>query len=238
MRHDHEFSLGVRLVVAATGAILLLVPVALIGIFVVGDADWLHRLDLNVTDALHTFALAHSGWVDVAAVCAVVFDPNVFRVGALLLVVWLVRRQARALALWVALTMTAGGLLAALLKLLVGRNRPDLLDPVARAAGYSFPSGHALNSALGAAVFLLVLLPFTRDRPVLRGALWTAAIVVPVLTGISRVLLGVHWTSDVVAGWLLGVAVVGVTAAVFLVWRGPRRGRVVREGLEPEVTEA
>jgi undecaprenyl-diphosphatase len=68
--------------------------------------------------------------------------------------------------------------------------------------------------------------------------LWAVAIVIPLITGVSRVGLGVHWTSDVVAGWLLGVAVVAATTAGFEAWRG-RVGRrkvdVTGEGVEPEI---
>jgi undecaprenyl-diphosphatase len=124
------------------------------------------------------------------------------------------------MALWVAVTMTVGGLLGLVLKLLVGRNRPELLDPVARAAGYSFPSGHALNAAVASGVFLLVFLPLVKQRR-RRLGLWLAAIVVTVVTGICRIALGVHWTSDVVGGWILGVAVVAATAAAFATWRHP-----------------
>jgi undecaprenyl-diphosphatase len=134
--------------------------------------------------------------------------------------------------------MAVGGILGVLLKLLVGRDRPELLDPVAQAAGYSFPSGHALNSALAAGVFLLVLLPFVRDHPGRRAALWAGVILLPLLTGLSRVFLGVHYTSDVVAGWLLGVAVVAATTVAFEGRRargGPRPVRAADEGVEPDV---
>jgi undecaprenyl-diphosphatase len=155
-------------------------------------------------------------------------------------VVWLLLRGAPRLALWVVTTMTVGGLLGALLKLLVGRHRPDLLDPVARAAGYSFPSGHALNATLAAGVLLLVFLPFARHSRAVRGALWTAAVLIAAVTGLSRIALGVHWTSDVVGGWLLGVAVVAATTAAFSTWRtrvGRRPARTAREGVEPELAE-
>jgi len=107
---------------------------------------------------------------------------------------------------------------------------------VARASGYSFPSGHALNNALAASVFLLVLLPVAkRARPLL----WTAAVVIPVVTGLSRIGLGVHWTSDVVAGWLLGLATTAATAGAFLTWQGGRgrRPHVATEGLQPEIAD-
>jgi membrane-associated phospholipid phosphatase len=239
MPFDHEEeSLGVRLAVASAGAVLLLVPFALIAVLIVGNSAWLHGLDLRVTDGLHGFALRHEWWVRLMEVWSWIFHPMVWRVAALGLVIWLIRRGSWPVAWWVAATMTVGGLLGVVLKLLVGRDRPDLLDPVARAAGFAFPSGHALNNALGAAVFLLVLLPLARERPRWRVYMWLAAVVVPLVTGISRVALGVHWTSDVVAGWLLGVAVVAVTAAAFLA-RQRRRGpaEVVMEGLEPEVAE-
>ena len=141
------------------------------------------------------------------------FAPGPLRVAVLVVVVWLWRRRARRLALWAVTTMAVGGALGALLKLLVGRDRPDLLDPVARAAGFSFPSGHALNAALAPGVLLLVFLPFGRDRPGGRAALWTVAVMLTVVTGLSRVALGVHWASDVLGGWLLGVAVLAATTA-------------------------
>lgn len=233
---DH--SLGLRLGVATTAAFVLLVPFALIAILIVGNWAPLHDFDRTVTDALHNFALGHPGWVRVMQVWSFVFDPNSWRLAALALVVWLLRRGARPTAMWVVLTMTAGGLLGMVLKLLVGRHRPDLLDPVARAAGYSFPSGHALNNALGATVFLLVLLPFVRHRPGLRRLMWAAGIGIPVLTSVARVGLGVHWTSDVLAGLLLGVAVTAATAAGYETWRS-RSGRSVvhigQEGVEPDL---
>ena len=223
-----EQSLGVRLTAAATGALALLIPAALLGALVVGNVTWLHRWDAAVTDGLHGYALGHPGWVWFMKAWSLVFAPNSWRLAAFVLVVWLVRRGAAPLAWWVAITMTAGGVLGAVLKLLVGRHRPDLLDPVAGAPGYAFPSGHVLNNALGAGVFLLVLLPCTRGRPGRRALLWAGAIVIPLVTAVSRVALGVHWTSDVVAAWFLGVAVVAATAAAYL---ARRPSHVASEGL-------
>lgn len=233
---DH--SLGLRLGIAAAGSLLLLVPFALISVLIVGDWAPLHDFDRSVTDSVHDVALRHPGEVRAMRVWSLVFDPNSWRAGALVLAVWLARRGAKPLAMWVVLTMTAGGLLGLVLKLLVGRHRPELLDPVARAAGYSFPSGHALNNALGASVFMLVLLPFVRHRPRLRRVMWMVAAGVPVLTALSRVGLGVHWTSDVVAGLLVGVAVPAATAAAYETWRH-RSGRpavhVGQDGVEPDI---
>jgi undecaprenyl-diphosphatase len=232
-------SLGLRLGVAGVLAVLLLVPFALLAVFVAGDWAPLHDGDATISTALHAFALGHPGWVDVQLAISLVFSPMALRVAALVLVIWLVRRKrAIGLAWWVGITMAVGGILGAVLKLLVGRDRPDLLNPVAQAAGYSFPSGHALNSALTAAVFLLVLLPFTRGRPGRRAALWAAAIAVPLVTGLSRIGLGVHFTSDVVAGWLLGIAVVAVTTVAFEKWRsgsGRRPVSAAGEGVEPDL---
>jgi undecaprenyl-diphosphatase len=224
--------LGLRLTTAAALAFLVLVPFALIAVLVAGGWPPLSDLDEAVTNSLHTWALEHPHWTETNLWVTNLFAPMPLRAAALVLVIWLLRRQAKRLALWVTTTMVVGGLLGALLKLLVGRHRPDLLDPVARAAGFSFPSGHALNAALAAAVFVLVLLPVAQGAK--RWLLWAAAIAVTVLTGLSRIVLGVHWTSDVVAGWLLGIAVVAVTAAAF---PRLRHEPVVEEGLEPELAD-
>ena len=235
LAHDHP--LGMRLTVASVAAFLVLIPFALLAMLVVGAWPPLHDPDEAVTEALHTFALGHPGWVTASTWWTNIFAPFPLRFGVLVLVIWQLRRGDRRLALWATTTMVVGGLLGVLLKLLVGRNRPELLDPVAQAAGFSFPSGHALNAALAAGVLLLALLPFTRDRRWLRPVLWIAAIVLTVVTGATRVLLGVHFTSDVVGGWVLGIAVVAATTAGFATWRehtGRRATHTVREGVEPE----
>ncbi|MEU7907664.1 phosphatase PAP2 family protein [Actinoplanes sp. NPDC049118] len=225
--------LGLRLTTAATLAFLALVPFALLAALVAGGWTPLHHLDMTVTGALHDWALSHPGWTRATVWWTTILSPNPLRLAALILVIWLVRRRARPLAIWVATTMVVGGVLGALLKLLVGRIRPELLDPVASAPGLAFPSGHALNATLAAAVFVLVLLPVARGGR--RWLLWGAAIAVAVLTGLSRIVLGVHWTSDVVAGWLLGVAVVAATAAAFT-RLGP--ATVIEEGLDPRLAHS
>ncbi|MEH0841405.1 phosphatase PAP2 family protein [Micromonospora sp. CPCC 205711] len=239
-RLDRDHSLGLRLTVASAAAFLVLVPFALLAVLVVGAWPPLHELDATVTHALHRYAVDHPAWVRTMDVWTHVFGPGPLRVAALVVVLWLWSRQARRLALWVVTTMAVGGSLGALLKLLVGRSRPDLLDPVARAAGFSFPSGHALNATLAAGVLLLVFLPFTRGRPVARVALWAAAVLIAGVTGLSRVALGVHFTSDVLGGWLLGTAVVAATAAAFTTWRartGRPTARPAKEGVEPELAD-
>ncbi|GIE74568.1 phosphatase PAP2 family protein [Actinoplanes philippinensis] len=190
-------------VVRAGLAVLPLVPAAVLAAFV--SAGWapLRALDRVVADRLHEVAHAVPALTTAMVWVTNVFQPTVFRVAVLALVIWLARRGQRRAAIWAAVTMIAGGVLGGLLKLLFGRARPDFLDPVAAAVGYAFPSGHALNSAL--AVTIVVMLFGNRW-------LWWS---IPLLTALSRVYLGVHWTSDVVAGLLLGVAVPLLTARAF-----------------------
>ncbi|MBU8857521.1 MULTISPECIES: phosphatase PAP2 family protein [unclassified Micromonospora] len=239
-RLDPEHSLGLRLTLTVVAAFLVLVPFALLALLVLGTWPPLQRLDASIAEVFHGYARDHPAWVGVMTVWTHVFGPGPLRVAAVVLVVWLVRRGAPRLAVWVVVTMVAGGLLGALLKLLVGRDRPDLLAPVARAAGYSFPSGHALNATLAAGVLLLVFLPFVRASGRGRVALWTAALLVTVVTGLSRIALGVHWISDVVGGWVLGVAVVAATSAAFATWRsgsGRPSAHPLREGVEPALAD-
>ncbi|GGM31557.1 MULTISPECIES: phosphatase PAP2 family protein [Micromonospora] len=218
-RLDPDHPRGLSLTLAGTAAALVAVPFTGLALLVLTGWTPLRELDRRVTDGLHAHALDHPGWTRLATLWTDVFAPNPLRVGALLVALWLLRRGNRRLAGWVAATMVFGGLLGPLLKLLVSRDRPDLSDPVSFASGYAFPSGHALNAALFAGVLLVVFLPDTRGRPGRRAALWLAASALAGLTGFSRIVLGVHWTSDVLAGWLLGAAVVTATVAAFAPWR-------------------
>lgn len=85
------------------------------------------------------------------------------------------------------------------LKLYFARPRPDLVPHLDHVASASYPSGHAANAAV---VFLtLALLVPARWR----GRALALAACIIFLTGLSRVMLGVHWPSDVVGGWMLGI---------------------------------
>lgn len=216
----------------STVGLLMFLPFALLAGLVLGGWPPLHRFDVAVTEHLHGIAVAHPFWVRVMSVWTDAFAPMPLRAGALILVLWLARRGARRLVVWVVTTMVVGGLLGPLLKLLVGRARPALPDPVAEAPGLAFPSGHALNAMLAAGVLVVVFLPrppvparagqpVTRAEPVVRAAVWSGALSLALITGFSRVALGVHWSSDVLAGWLLGLTVVTATTAALGVWPRP-----------------
>lgn len=118
--------------------------------------------------------------------------------------IMLVQRQ-RVRALWVAGTTTGGGVLTVLLKGTFMRPRPDVVEPVVRATGSSFPSGHALSSAV---VYLTLgaLLASSVSGRRLKLYVLTVSMLLTGMVGVTRVLLAVHYPSDVVAGWMAGLA--------------------------------
>ncbi|GAA5231567.1 phosphatase PAP2 family protein [Verticiella sediminum] len=142
-------------------------------------------------------------------------------VGAVLL--W--RRQWAGLCWW-ALASLGNGLLVRWCKQVFGRYRPDA--PYLEVHGFSFPSGHAMSSMVVYGLLVIVLWGWARD-PALPAhsragrALRAAAFGVAGLTlaiGLSRVWLQVHYASDVLAGWMLGIA----WLAVLCLLARPARG--------------
>lgn len=107
-----------------------------------------------------------------------------------------------------------------LAKGLIERGRPDLLQPIVVEHGYSFPSGHAALSMVGYGV-AAVLVARSRAPRALKVAAVVAAGCLVALIGISRVYLGAHFPTDVLAGWLAGGAVVLLFAWLSPVSRAP-----------------
>jgi undecaprenyl-diphosphatase len=81
------------------------------------------------------------------------------------------------------------------------RPRPSLFHEIATLHSYSFPSGHAMTSA---AVYGSVAALLARAYPARRRAILLGACSLVFLIGLSRVYLGVHWITDVLAGWAAG----------------------------------
>ena len=101
---------------------------------------------------------------------------------------------------------TSGGIaFAALLKLAYARPRPVLVPHLVDVTSSSFPSGHAADSAI-VYLTLAALLARTVKERALRIYIIGSAMLLTLLIGISRIYLGVHWPSDVVAGWTIGAA--------------------------------
>lgn len=110
--------------------------------------------------------------------------------------------QART-ALFVLAGTISGTTLSSLLKLAFARPRPELVPHQVEVYTASFPSGHALMSAV---VYLTlgVLVARTQTDTTVRAFIMGLAVFLALAVGLSRVYLGVHWPSDVLAGWCLG----------------------------------
>jgi undecaprenyl-diphosphatase len=209
--------LVLRLALGLAAAVVLGVPFLLLALLVRDNWSPLIQLDTSVANRMHTIALQHHWLVTLLKGISNVFDPITFRVVTTAVAVLLFWRGRRRLATWTLVTIWGAALLGVLLKVGVGRARPDLVDAVATAPGRSFPSGHALTSMVGCAVLLLLVTPLLR-RP-WRAVAFAVAILVPPVVAFARVGLGVHYLSDVVAGELLGLGWVVLTAAAFEAWR-------------------
>lgn len=148
---------------------------------------------------------------------------------------WILRHGGRKLALFLAVTCLGGGVVDTIVKVVVGRPRPHVEEPIITAFGNSFPSGHSMASVVCYGALLLVFLPMLEGRR--RTAAIAATATIVVLIGFSRLTLGVHYISDVLGGYVLGVAWLVASVAVFEIWReerGRRPTHPLEEGVEPE----
>lgn len=136
----------------------------------------------------------------------------------------MVRKRRTALLLLVAIG--GGLLLSSGLKDVFDRPRPDLVPHAVQVATQSFPSSHAMMSAI-TYLTLGALLARTQPRRRVKVYLLASAVLLTLLVGTSRVYLGVHWPTDVLAGWWAGAAWAMLCWAVLR--RLQRRGAVEQE---------
>ncbi|TPI32381.1 phosphatase PAP2 family protein [Mesorhizobium sp. B3-1-9] len=115
----------------------------------------------------------------------------------------LIRRPLTALFMFAA--VAGGQVLSSLLKFEVDRPRPDLVSHLVTETSLSFPSGHAMLSAVTYLTLGSLAARFLPDRRT-KVFVLGLAVLTTVLIGASRVYLGVHWPSDVLAGWCAGFA--------------------------------
>lgn len=234
---DPDERYGLRVTLLAVAVVLVAVPFALLTLQVVRDGP-LTEVDRAVTNAAR-------GWLRdrpdaVGRAVRLVSDlgkPVFLTVLAGAVAMFVLYRDRVRLAVFVVTTSLLGGFVNSGVKVLVARPRPDSAEALVAASGNSFPSGHAMGSTVVYGALLLALLPLV-PRPRRRYAVAaTAALVLAVAA--SRVLLGVHYLSDVLAGLVLGLAWLAASVAAFRAWRtesGAPRGPVL-DGADPGVAD-
>ncbi len=119
-------------------------------------------------------------------------------------------------------SVIGGSVLSQVMKALFGRARPDVVPHLMTESSLSFPSGHAMMSAV---LYLTIgaLLARAQDRRRQQIYLFGVAVFVAGAVGLSRVYLGVHWPTDVLAGWSVGAAwAMGCLLAATWLERGRR----------------
>ena len=171
--------------------------------------------DLSASTWVQSF---RAGWLDLA-IKAIALAGVAYIAGPLVLLAALAfflagRREAGVL-IMAATIIGYGGRTA--IKGIVARPRPpeDLVQVIVDVDGYSFPSGHVMFYVVLLGAVILVLSDGALSDRTRRGIRITCVVAV-LLVGFSRIYLGVHWLSDVLAGYLFGAVVVTVAA---LAWR-------------------
>jgi len=191
-----------------------LVPFGLLMLAVGTHWQPLLDLDHDLGRWPHEAALDHTWLRNLTIGVATVFRPVYWLIALLVAAILLWTRHHRRAAYWLLGVSLVTHLLTDGLKQLIDRPRPVWSDPIRVLHDPSFPSGHASQIACSASIAVVLATMFVRRRG-LRRLVTTFAVLIALVVGLDRIFLGVHNASDVVAGWLLGVAVAALGLALF-----------------------
>lgn len=185
--------------------------------------------DVTVLRAIETL---HAPWLDRLIVHLTgLGDPTVISIVSIGFALWWLARGAWKRSLVLAIAVGGGSGLNALLKLQFSRARPELWERIIDARFYSFPSGHAMMSFITyGSIGYFLLRRFPRQR--WQIAIATALVVLSI--GFTRLYLGVHWLTDVLAGYAAGLVWLSVCIVVWEAldrrrWNEPTSIQATRE---------
>lgn len=210
-RHDHAAWL-VRLVRREIGLILLLAVAAACVWAFAGLADEVlenetHGFDMAVLEALRGAGPGDPigpEWMEEAARDFTSLGGSpILTLMALICGLYLILTRRGWAALYLVACLVTGALLSTGMKALVDRSRPEAIFQAMPTFSASFPSGHALLSAV-AYLTLGALMARVQERRRAKAFVLGAGVGIALLVGATRIYLGVHWTTDVLAGWMLG----------------------------------
>jgi membrane-associated phospholipid phosphatase len=234
-RLDPAQRYGLRLTLSALAVGLAGIPFALL-LIEVSTHGSLVRHDQSVSNALFELKAQYPALSSVFNVISFLGFPPWFWVliGTVTIYLWI--RRLRRLVAFLLATTIGGSIVNTIVKQAVNRPRPTFRDPAAITfeSGKGFPSGHSMSSTIAYGALLLIFLPVIPKRWKVPAVIGTVLLVLAI--GISRLGLGVHYVSDVLGGYVLGLAWLAASTAAFAIWRVERGRRPVKPlgGVEPE----
>lgn len=224
-----------RVVLFAVALLLVAVPFLFLLLQVLNQGP-LTRVDFALARELHSIVKPSDGLTFAAKFVSFLGIPVWFwiTIGAGSIYLW--RMGNKRLAAFLAVTNIMGGIIDTVVKVVVDRPRPAFEDPIVHAMGKSFPSGHTMATTVGYGSLLIVFMPLIPRK--WRVPAVVAYFVFCALMGLSRLSLGVHYLSDVLGGFVLGLAWLAASTAAFSIWRSEQRKKPVEvmEGAEPEMS--
>lgn len=193
------------------------VPKALVALALTGACAFLALTVLALShdrttfdDDLHRDAL-HARTPALTAIAKVVTDLGSDPVAYVVLVASLIGARRWRMGVAAVLALGTGQVVRLLINLAVARPRPPRADWLVAAAGHAWPSGHTTTATLAFGLAVVIGWPRLVSRGA-RSAAIAAAGLMAVGVGLSRVYLGVHWPTDVLAGWAFGLTWLSLTA--------------------------
>jgi undecaprenyl-diphosphatase len=227
---------GLRLTLFALALLLVAIPFA----YLLGQVTSRGPLvdeDFEIARSIHDLVIESGFLESLSRVFSFLGSPLWFWIIIPLAAAFFLFRREAKVSLYLVTTNLLGGVINSIVKFLVDRPRPVLEDPIAIAAGKSFPSGHAMGSTIAYGSLLLAFMPLIPRR--WRTAAIVAYILLVIAISASRLGLGVHFLSDVLAGIVLGLAWLLISTATFHLWRRERGEQDpdvdLVEGVEPEI---
>lgn len=198
-------------------SVLVFASVVMLGFAV--SAGWFQSFDIAVSNSLNMQRGASPDWFILSMQGISWIGGGIQRyviVGILTLALW--RWWGWGSALAMGLTTLVSAFTSEILKAYFGRERPDLIPHLFIETSAAYPSGHANNAAVAYILFIMLV-------PQARHPGWQlAAAFMIIVTGLSRIMLGVHWPTDVIGGWMLGISFALMAAAVIAHRQHQRQG--------------
>lgn len=210
---------GARSILGWFGVVLGVVPFLALWLWIRDSSSALAALDRSIAAQLNEAVRASPVVVDTLHVVTELAGTATAVLIFVITTTSLVIQQSWRLALFAATTGVGLAILIPASKALIGRARPMVEVPVAETPGNaSFPSGHSMTAVVLWGTLVLIALPAVRRSA--RSWLLGGAVVLVLVIGCTRLALGVHFLSDVLAGWALGMAWLAVMVVSFRTWPG------------------